>query len=281
MVTELAFAKINLALEVFPTRNDGFHEVNNLMIPLELHDVLTFEKISKGILLVDATNIPKEINYIYKAALLFMKKYKIDSGVKITLKKNIPFKAGLAGGSADASATLRGLNKLFDENDSLENLEDLASKLGSDMPYCLYQRFSLCTGRGEKVTLLESNINSDLDVLLIKPNFGLSTPLIYKEYNYEGISKKENIDNIINSVKNCDLGMLMNNIFNDLKQPALKVSRRLNEIIKEIEELGIRVYMSGSGPTLYIFNIKENQLKKLKKLLLDVSFYETKIKQNR
>ena len=278
MIIEQAYAKINLALDVLDKREDGFHEVNNLMIPLELHDTVYLEKIDDGIELIDSTNIKKEDNFCYKAAKLFLDTYKIKQGVKIELKKRIPTEAGLAGGSSDASAVLRGLNRLFSVNLLDKELETLSAILGSDMPYCIKQKLSLCTGRGEKVQVL-TNINyKTYDVLLIKPNFGLSTKEIYKNYVSTNDSKKKRILDIISDLETDNLKKLEEDIFNDLTKPAININKQLKLIIKQIKDEKISVFMSGSGPTLFMFNLSEHKVKILENKLKNVKFFRTKLK---
>ena len=169
-------AKINLTLEVVNKREDGFHELETIMVPINLYDILYFEENnSNEMILLDNTI---EDNSILKAAKLFQQTYK-TKGATIKLKKRIPLEAGLAGGSADSSATLRGLNRLFKLNIPLKELESLAAKLGSDNVFCLYNHAAICRGRGE---LLEF-INDDFrfNVTVIKPSFGILTKEAFKK----------------------------------------------------------------------------------------------------
>ena len=144
MIKEKAYAKINLALEVMDVK-DGYHMVNNLMIPIDIYDEITFKKSDK----IELINNPFPDNIILKAANMFIEKYNIKSGVKMELIKNFPSAAGLAGGSSDGAATLRGLNKLFDNVATKEELLDMAASLGSDVPFFIDMKLALCTGRGE------------------------------------------------------------------------------------------------------------------------------------
>lgn len=247
MIKEYAYAKINLALEVMDEK-DGYHMVNNLMMPIDLYDELTFEESN----VIELINNEFEDNIILKAAKLFIDEFNINKGVKITLTKNIPSAAGLAGGSSDAAATLRGLNKLFNNVATKEELLNMAAKLGSDVPFFIESKTALCTNRGEIVN--ELNLNPFVfNLLLIKPKSGLSTKDVYKNYIYEGISKKENIDNIINAIKNCDIFSLKQNIFNDLTKTAVKLNVELDLIYNDLAKR-TDIYLSGSGPTMFIIN---------------------------
>ena len=165
MIKENAYAKINLALEVMDVE-DGYHKVNNLMIPIELHDELTFTKNDEIVILDDP--FPGE-NIIEKAARLFFQKTNIFGGVLITVKKNIPHAAGLAGGSTDAAATLKGLNKLYDAGLTRDELIEMSAALGSDVGFFVDTKIALCTGRGDIIDPINSTMD-DFDILLIKPN---------------------------------------------------------------------------------------------------------------
>jgi len=247
MIKEKAYAKINLALEVKDVV-DGYHIVNNLMIPIDLYDEITFELSDK----IELINNPFPDNIILKAAKLFIEKYKINSGVKMVLTKNIPSAAGLAGGSTDAAATLKGLNKLFNNIATKEELLDMASILGSDVPFFIDTKLALCVNRGEKV--LPNNIKYiPFELLLLKPKLGLSTKDVYKNYDYDGHDYKEKIDNIFDALINNDLNLLKKNIFNDLTKPALKLSNDLNNTFNDIKNKS-NIYLSGSGPTMFIIN---------------------------
>lgn len=274
MIVEYAYAKINIALEVLNKREDGYHTLNNIMLPIDLCDVLTFEKCDE---LIFESNLDIEDNFIIKAANLFFDTYNISPKVKITLDKKIPLSAGLAGGSADASAVLRGLNRLYNTNITLEELAKISAKLGSDMPYCIYQKLSLCKGRGEIVNLLDIDYKK-YNILIIKPAFGLSTKLIYDNYKYQNINKQKKIDNILTSLKEDDIKMLNDNIFNDLQDVALNISKELNETFNKIKSKGYDIKMSGSGPTMYILSHNDNFVNIID--LLDDSFYilQTKLK---
>lgn len=265
MVEEKAYAKINLTLEIGKKREDNYHEIKTIMMPLNLYDELTFEKMESGILLLDNSLIKMEDNFVYKAAKLFLDTYNIKSGVKITLIKKIPSEAGLAGGSADAAATFRGLNELFSLNKSLDELASLISLLGSDMPYCIYNELSLCSGRGEIVKLLKIKYKKYF-VLLIKPPFGLSTKAVYNEYKESLEDKSKKHESLIRALKINDIELMRHSMFNDLESPAFLISPELKKIKNHIS-LNYTVRMSGSGSTLFVISKKKEELLRLKEEL--------------
>lgn len=248
MIKETAYAKINIALEVMEEEN-GYHRVNNLMLPISLCDGLTLEKADT--VYMKENTIPD--NICQKAAKLFLERYSIAGGVCIGLKKRIPVMAGLAGGSSDAAAVLRGLNRLFHIHAPICELEAMAAELGSDIPFFIQTKAAICTNRGERVEPLGFAVPR-IPVLLIKPQTGLSTKAVYQRYAYTGISKKDKIEALIKALKTGDIPLLKDNIFNDLTEPALSLSLELNSIYTSIKAQGFSVYLSGSGPTLYLLD---------------------------
>jgi len=266
MIKERAYAKINLALEVMD-EIDGYHKVNNLMVPISIYDELSFSISDK----VYIENDQIKDNICLKAAKLFIEKYNIDKGVCINLTKHIPLMAGLAGGSTDAASVLKGLNKLCDVNASNEELKELAKELGSDVPFFIDTTIALCTNRGEVINPLDIEMPR-INVLLIKPQVGLSTKAVYQAYKYNGVSKEENINNIIKALNNNDLELLKKNIFNDLADPALSLSKEFNELYLNIKKAGINVYISGSGPTMYVLNPTNEEIMKVQDLIYEGVF---------
>ena len=263
MVVEKAYAKVNLALEVMNKVN-GYHMVNNLMVPISLYDELSFEISDK--IYVNNDNI--EDNICIKAAKLFIDKYQINSGVCINIKKKIPIAAGLAGGSSDAAATLRGLNKLFNINASNDELIELAKILGSDVPFFINSKIALCTNRGEIINPLNIDVPK-INLLLIKPNSGLSTKEVYMHYKWDGQLKKDLINIVINSLKNNDIPLLKASIFNDLTQVALSLNTELSSIYNSLKNK-TNVYVSGSGPTMFIINPSDEIYNSLKNEYSDI-----------
>ena len=261
MIKEKAYAKINLALEVMDEK-DGYHMVNNLMMPIDIYDELEFEKDNNISVLNDP--FPND-NIITKAAKLFFEYTKINGGVFIKLKKNIPHQAGLAGGSTDGAATLRGLNKLYDAKLSNDELKELGAKLGSDVPFFIEEKPALCTGRGEKINIIKSNIYS-FKILLIKPEAGLSTKEVYKNYEYKGMNKEKELSNLLKALENNDLDLLKNNIFNDLGEVALSLNKDMENIFVKLSLIGLKVYVSGSGPTMYILDYNDEDLDIIKNM---------------
>ena len=174
-------AKINLSFEIKGWRPDGFHEIETLMAPISLSDRLTIERgtTTGGIQFsCDDASLPNgEENLVVQAARLFQKVTKIGAGVKIALEKEIPHGAGLGGGSSDAATTLLGLNELFETRLEQKDLIELAAQIGSDVPFFIVGSAAMCRGRGEIVE--PATLPAHLNLLLVKPDFGVQTPWAY------------------------------------------------------------------------------------------------------
>ena len=272
MIIEKAYAKLNLSLSVLGKMDNGFHELETIMVPISLHDTLYFQKNdSDEMVLLD--NEIKD-NSILKAAKLFQETYK-TKGAIIRLKKRIPLEAGLAGGSADSSATLRGLNRLFKLNRPLDELALLALQLGSDNKFCLYNRASICRGRGDEMEFINEKFK--FHVTLIKPNFGLSTKEVFSNVK---INQKRNINELLDGIKNNNYALVDKNIYNDLLDSALILRPELNALINKIKDKKLIPHMSGSGSTLFVLGKHKSALKSLKKSN-DIHFSAISVMKNR
>lgn len=276
MITEKAYAKINLGLYVGPVRHDGYHEVKTIMVPIDIYDELSFTEIESGIVLIDNTSYLVEDNLAYKAAKLFINKYKIEQGVRIVLKKKIPSEAGLGGGSSDAAAVLRGLNRLFGVGANDQELATLASELGSDVPYMVYSKLCKCEGRGEIATLLPDKY-PNYKICIIKPPYGLSTKKVYDEYVFErGQTHNQDFEDLYNSFINEDIAGIGENLFNDLEKPACVLCPQLKELIDKIKEMGFICGMCGSGTAIFAM-CEKGKFEKIFQTIKYHQIYDTKI----
>ena len=246
-------AKINLYLEILNKRPDGYHNIESVMHTISLFDILEFTEIkeNKIELICENANLSNDkSNLVYKAALIFKDKYKINNGVKIKLIKNIPMGAGLGGGSSDAAATLVALNKLFNINDSIKNLELLGSRLGADVPFFVTGGTAKISGIGDVV----KKINCDLycDFILVKPNFGVSTPYAYSKVKFP-LTNINKIDNIITSLEEgmFDFESAKVLFFNRFESFIFDEYQEIKQIKIVLENLGCASLMSGSGATVF------------------------------
>jgi 4-diphosphocytidyl-2-C-methyl-D-erythritol kinase len=182
----LAPAKINLSLKILGRRNDGFHELDTLITPISLCDEIRIDKghSKTGIKFrCDDRSVPQgEKNLAVRAAKAFFETTKIDPAISISLKKKIPHGAGLGGGSSDAASVLLALNELFETKLPRETLAEMAAPIGSDVPFFIFQSAALCKGRGEMVMPLK--VHKPLPILLLKPDFAVSTGWAYSRSQY-------------------------------------------------------------------------------------------------
>jgi 4-diphosphocytidyl-2-C-methyl-D-erythritol kinase len=252
MVIEKAYAKINLLLEVVGKREDGYHELNMIMMPIELHDIITFEK-SDDIIL--ESHIDIKDNAILKVAKYMKNKYNVDEGVHIKLTKNIPIGAGLGGGSADISATLRGLNKLWKLNLSLKDLEIDANYHGSDTLFCLYNRSAFVYGRGDKLRFLETPPIKN--IYLFNPGIEVSTKEVFMQYKAK--KKPQKTAYLLDLYLKKEYKKFFKNTFNDLHETAVLVYKNLEKYGNTIKKVDKNAYMSGSGSTFFLLEFSEKK----------------------
>lgn len=257
MVVEKGYAKINLVLEVVGKRDDGFHDLEMVMTSVNLYDELYFESLDKDRIIIDCeqfNHIPKEENLIYKTIVLIKEKYHISQGVSVKVIKRIPEGAGLGGGSADAAATLRALNKLWALDLTLEELAELGLVLGSDVPFCIYNKTAVVKGRGEKLYFID-----DVPfgyIVMIHPNFKVSTKDIFARYN-DSLKSKGNVDRLHGAVVDGDLVNISKFLYNDLEKTVDNLYKKnnvgqINFIKNELIKYGVfNAVMSGSGSTVY------------------------------
>ncbi|MDD2459241.1 MAG: 4-(cytidine 5'-diphospho)-2-C-methyl-D-erythritol kinase [Eubacteriales bacterium] len=249
-----ANAKINLSLDVAGTRPDGYHLLTTVMQSVSLSDRVYLELDRQGnglILLANDPSIPlDEHNTAHKAARLFLDAAGIDAGVRIFLEKSIPTEAGLAGGSTDAAAVLYGLNELCAKPLSQEKLLELAARIGADVPFCLVGGTVLCTGIGEILTPLEAFARVPL--ILVKPDFGISTPWAFQRYDENPALLHPNHSRLFSAMQRRDLFAMQEATANVLESVSIKVHPILDSLKQQLLDLGAGMaLMSGSGPTVF------------------------------
>ncbi|NFN95673.1 4-(cytidine 5'-diphospho)-2-C-methyl-D-erythritol kinase [Clostridium botulinum] len=249
-----AYAKINISLDVIGKREDGYHLLKMIMQNIDLYDIVQVEKIPNGIKLkCNKPYVPTdERNLAYKAAKLFKETYDIKSGIYINIEKNIPVSAGLAGGSTDAAAVLKIMNKMFNTNVPQSELMDLGLKLGADVPYCICGGTALCEGIGEKVTKLKPF--RDKILVVVKPPFGVSTKEVYKAFDLSKVIFHPKTNELISNIEKNNIDFIANNMKNLLENVTLGRYKIISTIKEEINTCGaLGSMMSGSGPTVFGF----------------------------
>lgn len=256
-----AYGKINLGLDVVRRLENGYHEVRMIMQSVELADTVTMKRLSEDRIVVrtDRENLPcDERNLAYKAVKLMKESYSIRDGVEIFLEKHIPMAAGMAGGSADCAAVLKGMNELFDLGLKLEELQKIGVKLGADVPYCLMGGCALSEGIGEILTALKNPPSCVL--LLAKPEIDVSTKYVYENLRLDMLERHPDIDGMIRDIEEGNLEKLCGKLENVLESVTGKEYPVIGEIERVMKEAGaLAGIMSGSGPTVFgIFKEKES-----------------------
>ena len=246
-------AKINLYLDVLGRRDNGYHDLDMVMLPLELHDTISFEKVPYE----THTHIISDIverqiidnNLIYRTHELLAKEYGFSQNFIIKLHKEIPIYAGMGGGSSNAAAALRAFKKFGKIKMTEEEETKFCLKLGADVPYCMKNVPAHVEGLGEKVTPIK--MKKQYEVLVIKPKQGLSTKHVFEESDKCEL-KHGNVNDVIKALETGDDNLLAKSMFNSLED----VSMRLCPEVKEVKEMLLKdgfkcVLMTGSGSCVF------------------------------
>ncbi|WP_188698088.1 4-(cytidine 5'-diphospho)-2-C-methyl-D-erythritol kinase [Pullulanibacillus camelliae] len=263
-IIEKAPAKINLALDVLNKRPDGYHEVRMVMTTVDLADRIELEHLQEDHIIVHSTSsyIPEDQrNLAYQAAEVMKKQFGIDSGVSIKIIKEIPVAAGLAGGSSDAAATIRGLNRLWNLRLSTRELMAIGEKIGSDVPFCIQGGTAIATGRGEKIERLPAP--PPCWVILAKPNVSVSTAETYRDLRLDNVTHP-NVDGMIQAIMTQDFDRICNHLGNVLESVTVKKRHDVAQIKSLMVRMGADgVLMSGSGPTVFGLIRHESRLNRI------------------
>lgn len=245
-----ANAKINLCLNVKGKRSDGYHDLEMIMVPLSLHDDLTISVSDQDELICeDQTMVLDDTNTITKALRMMRETYHIKECFKIHLIKRIPMQAGLAGGSSDAAAVLRGINDLLNLHIPLVELANLSKQIGADVPFCVMNTCAMVEGIGEIITPFE--MSCDFDILLIKPKDGVPTGPAFQKLNFD-VCGHPDVHDVKQACEQNDFDMLCENLGNSLEYSAFQIVPLIKEIKTELIQAGFEgVLMSGSGSTVF------------------------------
>ncbi len=246
-----AYAKINLILDVLNKREDGYHNIDFLMTSLDLYDDISIDKSDVDeVIVLGNEKLSNENNLAYKALKLIKKNYNISNNYKISIDKNIPIAAGLAGGSTDAAAVLKGINELENLNLCINKLEDMAIELGSDVPFCLHSCLCKVKGKGEIVKEIKSSFDK-YNVLMINNGKNLSTKEVYDNYKSNRMAKIS-----IDEILEFDSDNFYKSLRNDLEDVAISLEPSILNIkddVLSIDDVS-KIMVSGSGPTILVFD---------------------------
>jgi 4-diphosphocytidyl-2-C-methyl-D-erythritol kinase len=251
--------KINLLLNILGRRADGFHELETILQPVPVHDVLEFRAHDRpGIeLTCNHPDLPTDgSNLVRRAAERFFERSGLREGVRIHLEKRVPMAAGLGGGSSNAAQTLLGLNAMFNEPLGMEELQSLAAALGSDVPFFLQEGPALALGRGERIQSLPPFAAlRGAFLFLVHPGFGISTPWAYRELArfpaaLQGTPGRA--EKLATLLQSGDLAAAGAAFYNSLEAPALEkypILALYQEFLRE--HRAVAALMSGSGSSTF------------------------------
>ena len=291
-----SFAKLNFYLQILSKRRDNFHNLSTLFCRIDLADTIIFKNRKDGLIKIkcDSQHVPSDkTNLCWHAADLLKQELKLDFGLNIEIKKRIPVGAGLGGGSSNAASVLLGLNKYWDLNLSKARLVSLGAKLGSDVPFFIYNtKFALGSGRGDKIKPLAPLDKLKLWFILIYPNIKVSTPLIYKEFDCfseltthlvrirdgkklnrkqgAGLTKPRcNVNILISELLREGKKVNAEGLFNDLEIVTASLYPVVNQVKNMLYSMGLeKIMMSGSGPAVFAICNGHKQAQDLKNKLV-------------
>jgi len=242
-------AKLNLFFRVIGKRDDSFHEIASLYQTISLGDFMTFQKSSKDTLTISNPHIPTdERNLIVKARMLFRKETSLHFPISIDVKKEIPIEAGLGGGSSNAATTLWALNELSNRPLALSQLASIGAHIGSDVSFFFSSGTAYCTSRGE--VFENVTLPFTFEAYLNKPNFGLSTPAVYKNLDYALCNLQGPRETLASFLEGAP------DYSNDLEHSALSLEPKLLKVKKELTSHFEKVILTGSGTSYFCLQPK-------------------------
>ena len=264
-----SFAKINISLNITKKREDGFHEIDSVMLPISLHDSLVVSKLKNttdNFVTVDDFSIG---SFSYNLATFSIEKlqsvYHFNDKFRVLIHKVIPIQAGLGGGSSNAACTMKAVNSMLKLGATDEELIQLSKPLGCDIPFFIKCKPARVQGVGEILTPI--NIKNNYFVLIVKPELGCSTKEVYALSDSMEL-KTCNLDNVVKALEEGDDDLLLENMYNALQEPAIKMVPQIQTIIDELKENGLKmVQVTGSGSAVFALSTDKALLTKVLKKL--------------
>jgi len=249
-----SYAKINLYLKVGKKLSSGYHNIQAVMQKIDISDNIELEPLNEDQIVVECTNkeLENENNLAYKAAFLLKNKFKVRHGARIFIEKNVPIEAGLGGGSSDAATTLVNLNKLWGLKLKERQLIELASQIGSDVPFFIGEGAASVEGIGDKIKRIKKSFS--INIVLINPGFRVSTRWAYSAFDRQKpkIKTKANINSLVKAIEKKDIKEIANNLHNDFEPIVGRRYKIINEIKNNLlRNDALNACVSGSGPTVF------------------------------
>lgn len=275
-VIEKAYGKINLSLDVLGRREDGYHEVSMVMQTVDIYDRISLSKTDvEGIRLTsDKKELPlDEKNIVYKAVSLIKEEYRIETGVDVHIEKQLPIAAGMGGGSADAAAALRGMNRLFNLGLNETKLEELGLRLGADVPFLIRGGTALAEGIGERLTELVPF--PECAILIVKPKLGVSTKEVYEAFDSLLEVKHPDIGGLVKELGKsslCNIVKLLGNVLEEVTVTKHRIIAEIKQLL--LENGAVFSMMTGSGPTVFGIFESEKEAKKASLVLRNKNKFE-------
>jgi 4-diphosphocytidyl-2-C-methyl-D-erythritol kinase len=254
IIKENAFAKINLSIDIVAKMEDGYHNMRMIMQSVDLHDDIAVSCVpGEGIsVTTDLKYLPgDERNIASRAASVFFAHTGITGWrCDIDIKKSIPVCAGLGGGSTDGAAVLRALNTIFETKLARTTLQQLAEKIGSDVPFCVAGGTALATGRGEKLTDLQSL--PDCCIVICKPSFAISTPELFSRIHVDKIRLRPDTDGLVEALGDQNLARVSRRMYNVFEDVLPKGTGAIGEIKASLGDSGaLGAVMTGTGSAVF------------------------------
>ena len=253
---ERAYAKINLCLDVVRRREDGYHDLKMIMVPVDFYDLLDIVPAAETTLKLNRAYLPiNEKNTVIKAIQVMRERFGFQEEFACTLAKHIPTQAGLAGGSADAAAAIRILNRMLKLDLSVEEMAEIGRQVGADVPFCVINRPALVEGIGEIITPFACP--ADFRILLVKPRRGISTKVAFENLDIAAAVHPD-CEKMRTALISGDYDGVIAALGNTLEEISLKLVPEIRQIKEELTDMGFDgVLMSGSGST--VFGITRNE----------------------
>ena len=250
-----SYAKINVSLHILGKQDDGYHQLEMVFLPLELHDVIELCKTPNSpdsFITCDDIGLRNNRHNLCMKALNAMRdEFHFKDQFNIAIHKEIPYAAGLGGGSSNAAAIIQGVNRILRLNASSETLQKIALSIGADVPFFFYNEPAIVSGIGEKISPFP--LKEQYVCLLVKPKLGLSTKAVYGEADsFEFKHELDETNNVKKALENGDFDLLSKSMQNDLYEPAKKLLPEVEHIVNELKSFGLSAsMMTGSGSACF------------------------------
>ncbi len=265
---EKAYAKINLSLDIKSKREDGYHNLESIMLPIEVHDTvdISIEKNSKDdhVIIDDFSIKVTKYNLVHKIIDAAREEFGFKEKFAVSIHKNIFLQAGLGGGSADAGAVLRAICKLLKIKPTDEQLIRIGINIGSDVPWAIFNKPTILKSKGEDLEFFEHA--APVYILLVKPKDGLSTQDVFAECDAQETLVHGNIDEVYKAYLDNDFEKLDKIAFNTLQNPAINLLPEVKTVIDELRKDGFKCsMMSGAGSCCFGFTKDKTLIRKCEK----------------